>query len=154
MVIFVSGLPPLSLYVVAVDERSDEPIVCRIMLKAAPEVVIREVSSASSFELERELNVLTVASVTAAPKPVIVCLYPDVESSMLSCHVFALLLGEPLPRTGATIDVSFLERSEVVQKAVAPLCLVLVEGSDVVGLTRSNIRRASRLHKLVPVISA
>lgn len=127
---FVSGLPPLSLYVVALDERSDDPIVCRIMLKAAPDVVIKDVSSASSFELDSELNVLTVASVTAAPNPVIVCLYPAVESSMLSCHVLALLLEVPLPRTGAAIEESFLERSEVVQNAVAPLCLVLDDGND------------------------
>lgn len=74
LVMFVSGLPPLSSYVVAVDERSDEPIVCRIMLNAAEEVAISEVSSTSSLELESELNVLTAASVTAAPKPVTVCL--------------------------------------------------------------------------------
>lgn len=73
---------------------------------------------------------------------------------MLSCHVFALRLGEPLPRTGAAIDASFLERSEVVQKAFAPLCLVSDEGSDEVELTRSSNKRASRLYKLLTAVFA
>lgn len=53
--------------------------------------------------LDRVLKDVTVASVTAAPKPVTVCLWPEEVSSILSCHVDSDP-GLPVPWTGAVTD--------------------------------------------------
>ena len=65
---------------------------------------------------------MTVASVTAAPKPSMVCLYPDEVSSMV--RLKTCWFDEfPSPWTGAVIGDSMYVRFEFVQYADAVAAL-------------------------------
>lgn len=93
-------------------------MVWRRRLKSAPLLVRRVLSSVERTSSERLLKVETVASVTAAPKPVIFCLYPDEVSSTESVHVEAPS-ASPAPATGASNGLSWYVLSSDEQYDVA-----------------------------------
>lgn len=66
------------------------------------------------------LMTATVASVTAAPKPMTACLCPEVVSSMLRLHVDESP-GVPAPDTGAShvLTLYFLSEDEMYAVAAA-----------------------------------